>query len=61
MEIFNYLGEFLSLTINISLPAARGLIKLAIKKEMIPDSFTCRNNSYMFRLTGSPPAAGPPP
>lgn len=36
MEIINYLGEFLSKSINISSPAARGLIKLAIKEEFGP-------------------------
>ena len=36
MEIINYLGEFLSNSINISPPAARGLIKLAIKEELGP-------------------------
>jgi len=34
MEIINYLGEYLSKIINISPPAARGLIKLAIKEEL---------------------------
>ena len=36
MEIISYLGEFLSKTINISSPAARGLIKLAINEELGP-------------------------
>lgn len=36
MEIINYLGEFLSRSINISPPAARGLLKLAIKEELGP-------------------------
>lgn len=36
MEIINYLGEYLSKSINISSPAARGLIKLAIKDELGP-------------------------
>ena len=36
MEIINYLGEYLSKSINISPPAARGLIKLAIKEELGP-------------------------
>ena len=36
MEIINYLGKFLSTSVNISPPAARGLIKLAIKEELGP-------------------------
>lgn len=36
MEIINYLGEWLSKSINISSPAARGLIKLAIKDDLSP-------------------------
>lgn len=36
MEIINYLGEYLSNSINISPPAARGLIKLAIKEQLGP-------------------------
>lgn len=36
MEIINYLGEYLSSLINISPPAARGLLKLAIKEELGP-------------------------
>jgi hypothetical protein len=36
MEIINYLGESLSKSINITPPAARGLIKLAIKEEFGP-------------------------
>lgn len=36
MEIINILGEKLSLKINISPPAARGLLKLAIKDEIGP-------------------------
>ncbi|GAI01549.1 unnamed protein product, partial [marine sediment metagenome] len=51
MEIINYLGEYLSNIINISPPAARGLIKLAIKEELgsfKPPfdncNFTCANN-----------------
>ncbi|MFX1242109.1 MAG: hypothetical protein ACFFA7_12750 [Promethearchaeota archaeon] len=36
MEIINMLGEKLSLKINISPPAVRGLLKLAIKDEIGP-------------------------
>lgn len=36
MEVINILGEKLSLRINISPPAARGLLKLAIKNEIGP-------------------------
>lgn len=36
MEIINYLGEVLAKEIKISSPAARGLIKLAIKDELGP-------------------------
>jgi hypothetical protein len=36
MEVINILGEKLSLRINISPPAARGLLKLAIKDEIGP-------------------------
>ncbi len=36
MEIINNLGEYLSNSINISPPAARGLIKLALKEELGP-------------------------
>ena len=34
MEIYNYLGDILADKIKISPPAARGLIKLAIKDEL---------------------------
>lgn len=36
MEVINILGEKLSLKIKISPPAARGLLKLAIKDEIGP-------------------------
>ena len=36
MEIIKYLGEKLSEKVNISPPAARGLLKLAIKDEIGP-------------------------
>lgn len=36
MEIINILGEKLSLKVKISPPAARGLLKLAIKDEIGP-------------------------
>ncbi len=36
MEIIKYLGNQLSKKINISPPAARGLLKLAIKDELGP-------------------------
>ncbi|MHA1375369.1 MAG: hypothetical protein ACTSR7_13885 [Promethearchaeota archaeon] len=36
MEIIKYLGSKLSESIELSLPAARGLIKLAIKDELGP-------------------------
>ncbi len=38
MEIINFLGEILSKKIGISPPAARGLIKLAIKDQIGPFS-----------------------
>ncbi len=38
LEIINFLGELLSKRIGISPPAARGLIKLAIKDQMGPFS-----------------------
>ncbi len=36
MEIINYLGKILAEKINVSPPAARGLIKLSIKDELDP-------------------------
>ena len=36
MQIINHLAEYLSLKINISATASRGLIKLAIKDEIGP-------------------------
>lgn len=36
MEIINHLGNILSKKINLSPPAARGLIKLSIKDELGP-------------------------
>jgi hypothetical protein len=36
MEIIKYLGDILSKQINISPPAARGLLKLSIKDELGP-------------------------
>ncbi len=36
MEIIKYLGNLLALKINVSPPAARGLLKLSIKDELGP-------------------------
>jgi hypothetical protein len=36
MDIITYLGDFLASLVNISPPAARGLLKLAIKDEIGP-------------------------
>ena len=36
MDIITYLGDFLASLVNISPPAARGLLKLAIKDELGP-------------------------
>jgi hypothetical protein len=36
MELLNYLGEVISNNINISAPAARGLLRLAIKDSLGP-------------------------
>jgi len=51
MEIVNYLGEFLSKFISISPPAARGLIKLAIKEELGPFRLLENVNYKEFKLT----------
>ncbi|MHA2290440.1 MAG: hypothetical protein ACXABG_16765 [Promethearchaeota archaeon] len=50
MEIINYLGEYLSKSINISSPAARGLIKLAIKEELDPFKPLNQINYKDFKL-----------
>jgi len=51
MEIISYLGEYLSKSINISPPAARGLIKLAIKEELGPFKPLEQVNYKDFKLT----------
>ena len=51
MEIISYLGEYISNSINISSPAARGLLKLALKEELGPFKPLEQINYRGFKLT----------
>jgi hypothetical protein len=55
MEIIRYLGDKLAEKMNISPPAARGLIKLSIKDELGPfkELYKINYNEYLTVLKNS--------